>query len=85
MRADLGQHGVLLLDPLLSQQLLRDGGEGQHLDAVDELHVAAEPGPVVHLVITNQRRVLRPPLHQSQLTLVDHTMPTALLSEKGAG
>ena len=49
MTGHLGQHGVLLLDPLLPQELLRDGGEGQHLDAVDKLHVAAEPGPVVHL------------------------------------
>ena len=51
MTGHLGQHGVLLLDPLLPQELLRDGGEGQHLDAVDELHVAPKPSGVVNLNI----------------------------------
>ena len=40
---------ILFLDPSFSQQLLGHGDEGQHLDAVDELHVATEPGGVVHL------------------------------------
>ena len=37
------KHWVLLRHPGFAEQRLADGREGQHLDAVDELHIGAEP------------------------------------------
>lgn len=36
--------GPLLLDEVPVQEVLRDGGEGHHVDAVDVLDIVAEPG-----------------------------------------